>query len=67
MIVTLLVDTSMAMMARTMPQMNVFIVGLPLKIFVGLVVLALSLSFLMPLFERVFTNIFDGWLRVIVG
>jgi flagellar biosynthetic protein FliR len=67
MIVTLLVDTAMAMMARTMPQMNVFIIGLPLKIFVGLVVLAISLSFLMPLFERVFTSIFDGWQRVIVG
>jgi flagellar biosynthesis protein FliR len=67
MIVTLLLDVSMAMMARTMPQMNVFIIGLPLKIFVGLVVLALSLSFLMPLFERVFSGIFAGWERVVAN
>ena len=67
MIVTLLIDISMAMMARTMPQMNVFLIGLPLKIFVGLLVLALSLNYLTPLFERVFTSIFDGWERVAAG
>ena len=65
MIVILLVDMSMALMARTMPQMNVFIVGLPLKIFVGLMVLALSLGYLLPVFERVFAGLFGGWERVI--
>jgi flagellar biosynthetic protein FliR len=61
MTVVLLADVAMAIMARTMPQMNVFIIGLPLKILVGLVVLAVSLGLLGPLFTRIFTDIFTGW------
>jgi flagellar biosynthetic protein FliR len=65
MTVILLVDIGMAMMARTMPQMNVFIIGLPLKIFVGLVVLAISLGFIGPAFARVFDGLFTGWQKII--
>lgn len=61
MTVVLLVDIAMAVMARTMPQMNVFIIGLPLKILVGLIVLAISLGFLGPAFSLVFEGIFTGW------
>ncbi len=38
-----LVEVSMGVLARTMPQMNIFIVGFPLKIFTGLLLIALSL------------------------
>ncbi len=41
--VTLLVDISMGMLARTMPQMNVFVLGIPLKIAVGLFMLSVFL------------------------
>jgi flagellar biosynthetic protein FliR len=34
-----LVDVALGIMARTVPQVNVFVVGLPLKIFVGFVLL----------------------------
>lgn len=61
MVTVLLVDVMLSVIARTMPQMNVFIVGLPLKILVGLIVLAISLKTLSPLFARVFTALFDGW------
>lgn len=61
----LLVDVAMSIMARTMPQMNVFIIGLPLKILVGLSVLAVSLGLLGPLFARVFAGIFTGWQQLI--
>jgi flagellar biosynthesis protein FliR len=67
MAVVLFVDVAMAMMARTMPQMNIFIVGLPLKILIGLLVLAISLGFLGPEFSRIFENIFAGWQRLIVS
>jgi flagellar biosynthesis protein FliR len=66
MTVVLLVDIAMAMMARTMPQMNVFIIGLPLKILVGLVVLAISLGFLEPAFSLVFEELFEGWQAVLM-
>jgi flagellar biosynthesis protein FliR len=65
MTVILLVDIGMAMMARTMPQMNVFIIGLPLKIFVGLAILAISLGFIGPAFARVFDGLFTGWQKII--
>lgn len=61
MTVILLVDIALAMMARTMPQMNVFIIGLPLKIFVGLVVFAISLEFIGPAFSLVFDGVFASW------
>jgi len=57
----LLVDVGMAVMARTMPQMNVFIVSLPLKIFVGLSLTAISLNYLAPLLNRLFESIFIYW------
>jgi len=61
MTVVLLVDIAMSVMSRTMPQMNVFIIGLPLKILVGLIVLAISLGFLGPAFSLVFSGIFTSW------
>jgi flagellar biosynthetic protein FliR len=64
--VLLLVDVGMAVAARTMPQVNMFIVGLPLKIFVGLTVLAISLNFMGPLFQKVFRSIFEYWEGILV-
>ncbi len=40
---TVLVDVSMGMLARTMPQMNVFVVGIPLKLAVGIFMLSVVL------------------------
>jgi len=39
----LLADIALAIIARTVPQMNVFLVGIPAKIGIGLVVLAFSI------------------------
>jgi flagellar biosynthesis protein FliR len=64
--VLLLLDVGMAVAARTMPQVNMFIVGLPLKIFVGLTVLAISLNFTGPLFQKVFRSVFEYWEGILV-
>lgn len=64
-IVLFLVDIAMAVMARTMPQVNVFIVSLPLKILVGLLVLAISVRFMGPLMERIFEQVFDYWQQLV--
>ena len=45
----------MGIIARTVPQMNIFIVGFPLKISVGMLMLGLSL----PLFTYVFGKLMD--------
>jgi flagellar biosynthetic protein FliR len=59
--VVLMVDIAMAVMARTMPQMNVFIVSLPLKIVAGLVTLTISLHYLNPIMTRIFEALFNYW------
>lgn len=64
-ITLLLIDVSMAVMARTMPQVNIFIIGLPLKIFVGLSITALSMPFLAPLLHKIYKSIFVYWQEVI--
>jgi len=64
-IVLLLVDTVVAVMARTMPQMNIFFISLPLKILVGLLVLALSVTHVGPIARRCFESIFAMWESVL--
>jgi flagellar biosynthetic protein FliR len=41
-----LVDVALGIVAKTVPQMNVFIVGLPLKSLLGMLILALGFPFL---------------------
>lgn len=48
-----LTSVAMGVIARTVPQMNIFFVGFPLRIFVGLTFIALGL----PLFVYVFRNV----------
>lgn len=56
-IVTLfLLDVALGIVARTVPQMNIFIVGFPLKIGVGLFMLAAS----MPIVGYVFAKLLQG-------
>jgi flagellar biosynthetic protein FliR len=64
-ITLLLLDAGMAFAARTMPQMNMFILSLPLKILVGLSVLAASLSYMEPLLQRIYESIFRYWERIL--
>jgi flagellar biosynthesis protein FliR len=62
-IVTLfLTDVTLGIIARTVPQMNVFIVAFPLKIGAGLLILAASL----PFFNYVFTKLIAGMDRDII-
>lgn len=61
----LLLDVGLAVMARTMPQMNVFIVSLPLKIFTGLSVAALSMHTFAPLMEKIFEAMFVFWQNIL--
>ena len=42
---TLIVDFTLGVIARTVPQMNVFVVGIPIKTLVGLGILSASVAF----------------------
>ena len=54
----LLLDVGMGILARTMPQMNIFIVGMPAKIFVGLFILSISMPFFVFLIEVLFNGMY---------
>lgn len=54
-VATFLTDVGMALLARTAPQYNVFVVGIPIKILLGLAMLVL----LMPGFGVLFRMLFD--------
>jgi flagellar biosynthesis protein FliR len=58
----LLISAAMGIVARAVPQMNIFIVGLPINIFVGLFMMAASFMFLAYLLRGYFTSVFvDIW------
>ncbi len=54
--VLLLTSIAFGLIARTVPQMNVFFVAMPLKIFVGLLFLGLSLPFLLSYLKQLFAG-----------
>ncbi|MGM0443363.1 MAG: flagellar biosynthetic protein FliR [Fibrobacterota bacterium] len=66
-ILSLLLVTSMTLgvVAKTMPQMNIFFVGMPLKIGIGFISLYLVLPVLVTIFQKAYMNIYrDVWALV---
>lgn len=55
-----LVDLALGLVARTVPQINIFVVGFPLKIFVGFVVIILTLSTVFFMVDRIFAEMMDA-------
>ncbi|MGI6435397.1 MAG: flagellar biosynthetic protein FliR [Syntrophomonadaceae bacterium] len=65
-IAILITDVAMGFIARTVPQMNVFIVGLPLKIMMGLGCLLFMFPVYLWVFDMLFTRFF-GYLDGIMA
>jgi flagellar biosynthetic protein FliR len=55
--VLLFTQVAMGVVAKTVPQMNILIVGFPVTITVGLLFLSMTLSILVPLLGRVFRDL----------
>lgn len=51
-----LVDIALGIIARTVPQLNVFVVGLPLKIFVSFVAILIFLALYITVVEHLFST-----------
>jgi len=66
MLILLLTETALAFVSRVLPQMNVFVVGVPVKIVVGTAVLALTVGTMGPSMGRVYASIFDYWQKVLM-
>jgi len=58
-----LIETCMAIMARIVPRMNIFFIGLPLRLGVGLMIIIAS----MPIFYTFFTSTLGEWQRNMSG
>ncbi|HEX9744849.1 MAG TPA: flagellar biosynthetic protein FliR [bacterium] len=56
-----LVDVALGIVAKTVPQMNVFIVGLPLKSLLGMLILALAYPFFALVMRLDFQAVMDGF------
>ncbi len=54
--VLMLSSIALGIVARTVPQMNIFIVGLSLQIFVGLAILAISVPMFGVLYSQILTD-----------
>ncbi|GFN31880.1 flagellar biosynthetic protein FliR [Paenibacillus xylaniclasticus] len=54
-----LTDVALGFLAKTAPQYNVFIIGMPLKILLGLFMLVLVLPTMSGVLEHLFTAMFD--------
>jgi len=44
------------LIARTVPQMNIFLVAMPIQIVVGLLFLVFALPYLLPFFRQLFNE-----------
>lgn len=55
-----LTDVGLAFLARTAPQYNVFVIGVPLKIIIGLALLLVLMPGLAVLFQNLFEIMFES-------
>ena len=63
MLALLLADLSMAVLARSMPSLNVFVLSFPIKVVLGLTGLAGSIRFAGSLLSSLFGTTFEYWQR----
>lgn len=61
--VLLLVSISMGLLAKAAPQMNLLMLGFPIKISVAFIMLFVTIPFLMEAFERIIDSSFYGILQ----
>ncbi|MBI5682711.1 MAG: flagellar biosynthetic protein FliR [Deltaproteobacteria bacterium] len=57
MVSILITNIAMGIMARTVPQLNVFVLGFPITIILGLVVLLFSMPFITSVIGRAYTDL----------
>ncbi|HEX7640581.1 MAG TPA: flagellar biosynthetic protein FliR [Burkholderiaceae bacterium] len=60
-----LVEIGLAVISRNLPQMNIFMISMPVKIVCGLLLLSIVMPRLGTLFDRIFGSIFRFWSSVL--
>lgn len=65
MLCLLLIEMALAVTSRALPQMNVFVISIPVKLVAGVAIFALCAPTLEPAMGRVFASIFTFWERAL--
>jgi len=60
-----LTDLTLGLLAKVAPQINVFFLGLPIKVWVGIFALSLLFSFFIPSLDRAFKNIGPRMMQIL--
>jgi flagellar biosynthetic protein FliR len=58
--IELVVEIGLGVLMRTVPQINVFVIGLPIKLLLGLFLIILVLPNIANLFDSIMTTMFDN-------
>lgn len=66
-IVSLAAQVLLGVVMKVVPQMNFFVIGFPVKIFLGLIILLAFLPTFINVYEVVFNNIFEAIQKVFEG
>jgi flagellar biosynthesis protein FliR len=66
-LILLLTELAVALVSRAIPQINVFFLGLPLKILVGIALIALAMPTILSGMEGVFRFMIDGTAAAAAG
>ncbi len=61
----LLADITLGLISRVAPQVQVYFLGLPLKIGLSMIALAISISIMLPLLRDIFNNIGERMLSMV--
>jgi flagellar biosynthesis protein FliR len=64
-VVLFLLDLSLAIFARIMPQANIMFIALPLKLGIGITLLMLAVPYLPAAFDMMFQRMFDFMLQLL--
>ncbi|MDI6601739.1 MAG: flagellar biosynthetic protein FliR [Thermoanaerobacteraceae bacterium] len=59
-ITVLLTDIALGILSRTVPQMNVFMVGMPLRVLIGIIIMIIVLPMYIFSLDSLFNKSFDG-------
>jgi flagellar biosynthetic protein FliR len=62
-----LADLGLGMLARTAPQFNIFVIGIPLKIIIGFLLLLVMIPGFLALFQALFAELFEAMYRLMSG
>jgi flagellar biosynthetic protein FliR len=57
----LLIDLALGVISRSLPQMNMFAMGLPIKVLAGIAALAVWAPSSLALMSRTYATVFQGW------